>query len=654
MHPVVRFLRVALPVLFIAFVALIIVSYTRAQFPDRKADAVDVGHVRPDDSPSLVMDAFEDTHSIGGRVVSRIRAERTIGFESGWFTLESVELALFSEQGLQYSVTTGQAQFNPETKEAEAIGGVKVSSSEGLSISTQRVQFDGEHVTNRLPVDFEVGGWVGHSGSIKLRVADETLFLRDGVTATLAPHGGQQRVDLSSESARSYQRSGDLVFEGSVRVARQSEILFSDVLRVGTSPDTRELTGIAGEGNVLIRLLKGSSLVGPSSDELLGAGETRISADRFTGEVGDGSVIRSITILGEKLPVRAIMGTTPRREMTAAQLRVDLTPGGGVEGLHATGDASIQELGSAPRVIEADDVRVAFDPDTREPRGAILNRDVVFRDRVSEGHSQQAIYDIMSDKVTLSTVGDQAPTLLTRGTLLKARLIEISPRGGTLLGTDQVVMRYDGDAKEGAVDSVLFAADGEPVFVNADSVVAIQASRVVTFSGSVRAWQKENSIFTDEMQILRDGEEITGTGSVRIVVRQPADGGTIQSINARSERMRARRDSGRVELSGRVVIEESGRTLNADEAVFIFDRTNQIERMEALGNVVLAEASGARSARGDSATYRVQERLLRIVGEPAVLVDTSGEISGSEILFDTASEKVEVIGGEATYNPDAQ
>jgi lipopolysaccharide transport protein LptA len=215
-------------------------------------------------------------------------------------------------------------------------------------------------------------------------------------------------------------------------------------------------------------------------------------------------------------------------------------------------------------------------------------------------------------------------------------------------------MRYDGDAKEGAVDSVLFAADGEPVFVNADSVVAIQASRVVTFSGSVRAWQKENSIFTDEMQILRDGEEITGTGSVRIVVRQPADGGTIQSINARSERMRARRDSGRVELSGRVVIEESGRTLNADEAVFIFDRTNQIERMEALGNVVLAEASGARSARGDSATYRVQERLLRIVGEPAVLVDTSGEISGSEILFDTASEKVEVIGGEATYNPDAQ
>jgi lipopolysaccharide export system protein LptA len=76
--------------------------------------------------------------------------------------------------------------------------------------------------------------------------------------------------------------------------------------------------------------------------------------------------------------------------------------------------------------------------------------------------------------------------------------------------------------------------------------------------------------------------------------------------------------------------------------------------MEALGNVVLAEASGARSARGDSATYRVQERLLRIVGEPAVLVDTSGEISGSEILFDTASEKVEVIGGEATYNPDAQ
>lgn len=652
MHPLVRILRVALPIVFVGFIALIVVSYTRAQFAHRKSDPEPITTIRPDDKPSLVMEAFEDTHSIGGRLVSRIRAARTIGFESGWFALESIELSLFSENGVQYSVTAGQAQFNPETKQAEAIGGVTVSSSEGLSITTQRVRFDGEHVTNRLPVDFKVGGWVGQAGSIRLRVTDETLYLLDGVTATLASDDPQQRVELTAESATSYQRTGDLLFEGAVSVTRPSEVLMSDVLRIGTTPDTRKLTGLAGEGNVLIRLLKGSDLVGSSRDETLGAGETRISAERFTGEVGDRSVVRALTIVGEKLPVRAIMDTSPRREMTAARIRAELTPDGGVETLHATGRASIQELGAAPRVIESDELRVSFDPATREPSGAIFSGNVRFRDKEGEGRAPQAIYDIKSDKVTLASVASEAPTLLSRGSLLKARTIEFTPRGGTMWGKGQVVVRYDPSAKGGRADNVLFGDSSEPVFVNADSVVGIQASRVVTFSGGVKAWQAANSVFADEMQILRDGEEITGTGSVRVVVRQPADDGTVQSINARSGAMSARRDTSRVELTGGVQIEESGRMLEAERSIFIFDRDDKIDRMESIGKVVLTDAATSREARGDLAVYRVPQRTLRITGEPAVLIDSAGEVRGTEIRFDTASQKVEVIGGEATYNPE--
>jgi lipopolysaccharide transport protein LptA len=652
MHPVVRILRVALPILFVGFIALIVVSYTRAQFAQRKSDPEPVNHIRPDDRPSLVMEAFEDTHSIGGRLVSRIRASRTIGFVSGWYALESIELTLYSESGVQYSVTAGQAQFNPETKEAEAVGGVKVSSSEGLSISTQRVRFDGEHVTNRMPVDFQVGGWVGHAGSIRLRVADETLYLLGGVTAALPSDEPGRRVELASDSATSYQRTGDLVFEGAVKVTRPSEVLMSDVLRIGTTPDTRQLTGLAGEGNVLIRLFKGSDFVGSSSDETIGAGETRISAERFVGEVGDGSVVRALTIIGETLPVRAIMDTSPRREMTAANIRAELTPDGGVETLHATGRASIHELGAAPRVIESDDLRVSFDPATREPSGAIFKGNVRFRDKEGEGRAPQAIYDIKSDKVTLSTVGSEAPTLLSKGSLLKAGSIEFSPRGGTMLGKGQVVVRYDSVSDGGRTNNVLFGDANQPVFVNADSVVGIQSSRVVTFSGAVKTWQAANSLFADEMQILRDGEEITGTGSVRVVVRQPADDGTVQSINARADAMTARRATGRVELSGGVQIEESGRTLEAERSVFIFDRDDRIDRMESIGKVVLTDAATSRSATGDMAVYRVPQRTLRITGEPAVLRDTSGEVRGTEIRFDTASQKVEVIGGEATYNPE--
>jgi lipopolysaccharide transport protein LptA len=653
MHPLVRFLRIALPIAFAGFVALIAISFSRAQFTERKTDESPTRiDIRPEDNPSLVMDAFEDTHTVGGRLLSRIRAVRTIGFESGWFALESVELALFSENGVQYTVSAGQAQFNPETKEAEATGGVTVSSSEGLSISTERVRFDGEHVTNRLPVDFEVAGWAGHAGRIRLRVADETLYLLDGVSATLSPHDGEQRVDLASESATSFQRTGELVFEGSVRVERRSEVLLSEVLRVGTDPDTRDLTGLAGEGNVLIRMLKGSSLVSTSSDETLGAGETRIRADRFTGEVAADSTIRALNIIGEQLPVSAIMDTIPRREMTTSNLRVELTPGGGIVSLHATGRSSVQELGSAPRVIEADDLRVSFDPATREPSGAIFKGNVLFRDKEGEGRAPQAVYDIKGDRVTLTSADNVAPTLETSGTLLKAGSIDVSPRAGTVRGTGQVVVRYDADSDSGAADSVLFGDSKEPLFVNADSMYAVESSGVVTFSGAVKVWQNQNSIFATEVQIVRDGEQVTGTGSVRIVLRQRAEDGTVQSINARADSMSATREPGRVQLEGAVEIEEAGRTLSSDQALFIFDSSNRIERMEATGNVVVEEAGTGRSARGDTATYRVAQRNLRIRGNPAILADASGEIRGAEILFDTLTQKVEVIGGEATYNPE--
>jgi len=652
MHPLVRFLRVALPVAFVAFVILIIVSFTRAQFPDRKSDPGPIEGIRENDNPSLVMDAFEDTHSIGGRLVSRIRATRTIGFESGWFTLESVELALFSENGVQYTVTAGHAQFNPETKEAEATDGVKVSSSDGLSIRTERVRFDGEHVTNKLPVDFEVGGWTGHAGRIRLRVADETLYLLDGVTATLSPQNAAERVDLKSESATSYQKTGELQFEGAVRVERHSEVLLADVLRVGTDPDTRKLTGIDGEGNVLIRMLKGSSLVSASGDETLGAGETRINAERFTGQVADDSTLRAITLIGEVIPVQAIMDTSPRREMTTSNLRVELTPSGAILDLHATGRSTVQELGPQPRVIEADEIRVSFDPETKDPSAAVFNGNVSFRDKQGEGHAPQAIYDIKGDKVTLVSTDRESPSLSTQGSVVKARMIEVSPRAGTLHGEGQVVVRYDSASKGGAADNVLFGDSAEPVFVNADSLVAIDNSQVVTFSGSVRAWQEQNSVFANELQMLRGGEEVTGSGDVRVGVRQPADDGTVQSFNARSDTMTARRDPGRVDLSGAVKIEESARILESEKATFLFDRNNEIDRMEATGKVVVRDATGVRSARGDTAIYRVPQRKLRIIGEPAILVDASGEIRGNEILFDTVTQKVEVIGGEATYNPE--
>ena len=140
---------------------------------------------------------------------------------------------------------------------------------------------------------------------------------------------------------------------------------------------------------------------------------------------------------------------------------------------------------------------------------------------------------------------------------------------------------------------------------------------------------------------------------MRAVLRQGLDEkGAPRLVNARSQTLSAKKSARMVTLDGKVQIEEPGRTLLSDKTVLYFDKAQKLDRIESEGSVSVTETATGRSAKGDHATYRVVQRTLRIVGAPAVLTDVSGEVKGSEIRFDTASQKVEVIGGEATYNPE--
>jgi len=225
MNQVVKWLRILLPVAFVGFIGLIVFSYSRAKL-DRSATLADDPDLSPregDDTPSLVMKTFEDTHSLGGKMISRIRATRTTGFKSGWYTLEGVDLTLFGEGGVQYSITAEKAQFNPETKEAEAIGGVKLTSSDGVELRTATLGFNGTSANNKVPVDFKVGGWTGRAGGIRLEVAEQALHLVDGVTAEMGSPGPAARASVEAGEATFRQKAGPQIFSDNVRHATPAD-----------------------------------------------------------------------------------------------------------------------------------------------------------------------------------------------------------------------------------------------------------------------------------------------------------------------------------------------------------------------------------------------------------------------------------------------
>lgn len=654
MNPVVKWLRILLPIAFVGFIGLIVFSYSRSKL-DRTASVGDIRDLEPregDDTPSLVMKTFEDTHSLGGRMISRIRATRTTGFKSGWYTLEGVDLTLFGEGGVQYSITAEKAQFNPETKEAEAIGGVKLTSSEGIELRTATLGFNGTSANNKVPVDFKVGPWTGRAGGIRLEVAEQALNLIDGVTADMSSPDPASRASIRADAATSRQKTGQLIFTGNVRMTKQSESASADMIAATTRKDDRTLSSLSGDGNIVIRLAGSSAFAAQAGDELIGRGETRITADRFVGDIPAGGVIRGLIFFGELMPVHAIVDGTPRRELTASQVRVEITEARTIAALHAEGKASMSEGGDQPRAVEAEKIDVFFDPVTKKPSNAVLEKAVRFRDPKSEGRSDAATYDMVGDRVVMTTVGGANPTLSSEGTLLKASMIEIFPKAGILKGTGTVVARYA--AKQNSPsDSVLFSGKGQPVYINSSTVTVTRNTRQAVFSGGVKAWQDLNTVFSDELHILENGEEMSARGGVRAVLRQGLDeSGAPRLVNAQSETLSAKKTARQVQLEGNVQIEEPGRVLRSDKTVFHFDKSQQLERIESEGNVSVTESATGRSAKGTHATYRVIQRTLRILGSPAVLTDASGEVKGTEIRFDTASQKVEVIGGEATYNPD--
>ena len=162
MQRTIRILRVALPIVGIAFILIIVLSWRTGRRGKEKVPSTGVtSTIRPFDPASIESKTFEDTQTIGGRVVSRIRARRVIAFKSGWNTLEDVQLTIYRPTGLTYELVCPQAQFNSNTKESEAKGGVKVVSSDGVEITTAEIKFDGNHLTNHVAVNFRIDRWTG-------------------------------------------------------------------------------------------------------------------------------------------------------------------------------------------------------------------------------------------------------------------------------------------------------------------------------------------------------------------------------------------------------------------------------------------------------------------------------------------------------------
>lgn len=645
MQRTIRVLRIALPIVFVAFIVVLVINWDASKNKRRSDTSEPVTSTqRPNEKPLAEAKAFRDVQTIGGRVASEIVAERVVSFESGWTTLEGVTLTLYRANGLTYVVACPQAQFNSQTKEADAKGGVRVKSSDGIEIATAQIRYDGARLTNDIPVQFRVDRWTGNAGALDLDVEGETLKLSKDVNATMvAAQPGEVPMNIRGAESLFKRRENTVEFRDRVAMSRGADNVHADFMLGRFTQDRKRIVGLEGTGNAMIVM---GANAAPGED--LGGRKT-ITCDGFNTELGPDGQINAFLANSAQHAAHAVLDGPPRRDIVARGFRVALA-NRVVSEIKADFEVVMKELGASPRQINTDHATVWFDPVTRRARSAYLDGSFRYVDPKNTASAFRANYDIVGDKVVLTTdIGWQA-TVVSDGQVLKAKVIEFSPRAQTAHASGSVIAQLVSKGKAGgaaaSADSTSLFPAGKPVFVNSDDLILRQVNKVAVFTGNVRAWQDNNTLLASELQMQGTGEIITARGNVRTLLYNTTAEARKTPVRSESEQLVAKKLDRRIDLLGKVTIVDETRNLKSEKAAFFFDDKNKIQRIEADQNVTVVESANGRKGTGDRAIYQVEKKMIYVFGAPATISDPSGSVAGQQIVFDLTKNRVQVVSPE--------
>ncbi|MDP9361961.1 MAG: LPS export ABC transporter periplasmic protein LptC [Acidobacteriota bacterium] len=663
MQRTIRVLRVALPLVFIGFVLLIAVSWHRGKPHKDKSGAVPVtSTMRPVDKPAVESMTFEDTQTVNGRLASHIRAQRVVAFQSGWNTLENVQMTIYRPTGLTYELVCPQAQFNSNSKEADAKGGVRVTSSDGVEITTAEIHFDGNHLTNHIPVNFKVDRWAGSGGALDLDVPGEMLRLYEKVDATMAPATpAESPLNIRGQEGTFRRKENYADFTKDVVATRDADRINVDHVLSRFGVDHKSLLALEGQGHLTIVMTGETPMAGKTADA---SGRKTITADRFWSEIGANGQISALNFIGETAPAHAVIEGPPNRDLVARMFRVGLA-NKQVTDMKADDNVIMKEIAPVKREMTSGHLTVYFDAATHRAASAALEGSVHYKDPKNDAHSVRANYDIVNDQVTLTGEPGFYPAVVADGQTLKAKVIELSPRAGTARATGEVIAQLVSKQQNGApatvsADATSVFPAGKPVFVNSDTVMMRQANKIAVFSGNVRAWQETNTVFAQELQVQGAGEQVTARGNVRTLLyntsSNPAAEARKVPMQSTSDVLVSRKTDRRIDLTGNVQIDDGEqRHFSSEHASFFFDANKKMDHIEAQEKVVLVEKATSRRGTGDRATYNVGRRMVYLTGAPATVTAPNGTLNGEMISIDLVHNKVEVVSPktpmQGTYKP---
>lgn len=674
----------------------------------------------------------------------RLRAAVDTAYDDGRHEMEKVDLTALGEtekDGKQKSVriTSERGAYTPEQNLVSFEINVIVTSSDGLEVTTEKLNYDqkAEIASTDVAVQFKHGEISGSSFGAQLYAKDHLLNLLKDSRIVAAPQNSPnpkdqkdskkkngQPVEMRSEKASYAELQGVARFEGNATITQGEKLAHADLITGVVNVQTKKLERVEMRGNSLMKShektktselqardldfyfdevqhLKQAVAIGSAHATSLEKDSPReISAEKIEAFYTPGekeSLLQSVVTQGRTtMKIEVAEGAPNAREVSERVIEADSVnaafreDGVNLARAEATGNAVLtitpktvkaksdrQRLnagkfvtdffpkGNAIKTFLADGNAVAeFEPveqKTKRSRRTVTGKKLTanlqektqdideltvegsakFVERFPEGAkvsdrnatADRAVYTAANQMVAMRG----KPLLWDSTSRANADEIDANVETSESFLRGKVRSTYYSREKTGG--AAPFKKDKAPVTIAADRAVVKHNEGAARYTGNVRAWQDNDFIRSDNMELDNGERTLTAWGNAqsafydfeREVEKNRKE---VVPVFATADKLVYTDSNRTAHYEGNVKVKQGTDQVDAAVADAVMDEQHKLVQLTATNNVVMTQPQ--RRATGDLMVYTAAT-------DTAILTGTAGKramIEDREREAVTKSEKL--------------
>ncbi len=346
-----------------------------------------------------------------------------------------------------------------------------------------------------------------------------------------------------------------------------------------------------------------------------------------------------------------------RKMLTAAQFDCDFFETGNLtRTCKALGGAKavIEPVQPAPnrgtRTLTSQNMTALFVRDTQDIERVEAQGDGKFNENDRNGLAANISY-VAADETVKLRGGD--PTVWDSRGRTKATELDSDLANGVSYGRGRTTTTYY--SQEQTNGATPFSKVKSPVHIVSDRGEFRHESGLAVYSGNARAWQDDNFIRGDKLNIYVNDKRMEAVGHVQTAVyntrRRVDNNATVAPVFVSADSMFYSDPDRKIHYEGNVDIKQGADRLTGGVAdVYLAKETNEMERTIAQRNVVLTQPT--RKGVGDWVEYTAANEVAILKGNPARVEDTEqGNTEGARLTLSLRDSKVTADDARGPLSP---